>query len=83
MKLVKTFTVTCGEQASEFMLGRVSGMLSTINVNKYEFIMQKLAGGAWEITVEGYEDDCWRIKEHIEWCYPGLCKFAFVDRQEV
>ena len=37
MKLVKTFTVTCGEQASEFMLGRVSGMLSTINVNKYEF----------------------------------------------
>lgn len=80
MKPVKTFRVTCAKYASEFMLGRVSGMLSTINVNEYEFIMRKQDDDTWVLSVDGFEDDCWRIRKHIDDHYPGLCEFAFVDR---
>lgn len=83
MKPVKTFRVTCGKHASEFMLGRVSGMLSTINVNEYEFIMRKMEDDTWVLTVEGFEDDCWNIRRHIENHYPGLCEFAFAGRDEI
>lgn len=82
MKPVKRLRVTCGKHASEFMLGRVSGMLSTINVNEYEFVLRKMEDDTWIITVEGFEDDCWAIRKHIETHYPGLCEFAFAGKNE-
>lgn len=82
MKPVKLFKVTCGKHASEFMIGRVSGMLSTINVNEYEFIIRQMEDNTWVLTVEGFEDDCWNIRRHIEYCYPGLCEFAFAGKDE-